>query len=152
MMISTSTRKIAAIMVLVFFAVGVVSGSHYYDHGGQSYSVSPDDSQFSIPEYNSQSALLTQLVAPFLFIVVLLKFSFERVLQFVLDTNNHPPGVDDTPDVSREATIMAAAVAGMMIPTPFWDYVRWIASGIGIVTSGAVLLVILFLIFAFLNG
>lgn len=151
-MISTSTRKVAAISVLLFFVAGIASGSHYYEHDSQGYSVNPEDSQFSIPEYNSQSALLTQLIAPFLFIVVLLKFSFERVLQFVLDTNNHPPWGNDKPDVSRESTIMSIAIAGMMIPTPFWDYVRLAASGIGLVTTGAVLLVILFLIFSFLRG
>lgn len=149
MMISTSTRKLVFAGFLAVFLLGQVAGSHYYSDG-QGYSIG-QDSGFSIPEYESQSELGTQLIAPFIFIVVLLKFSFERVLQFVLDTNDHPIR-DEEPDVSREATIMAIAVAGMMIPTPFWDYVRWIGSGIGLAASGAILLVILFLIFAFLWG
>jgi hypothetical protein len=148
-MISTSSKKLVALTAIILFFTGLIAGSHYYNHQG--YSVT-QDSGFSIPEYSSQSELATQLAAPFIFIVVLLKFSFERVLQFVLDTNNHPPGMDDTPDVSRESTVMAIAVAGMMIPTPFWDYVRWMASGIGVATTGALLLVVLFLIFAFLNN
>lgn len=151
-MISTSIRKTVAISAILLLFAAMISGSHYYEHGGQDYSVEPGDSQFSIPEYNSQSAILTQLIAPFLFIVVLLKFSFERVLQFVMDTNNHPPWEDGKPDVSRESTIMSIAVAGMMIPTPFWDYVRLTASGIGLATAGAVLIAVLFLIFSFLRG
>lgn len=150
-MISTSTEKTVLLLLILSIFTGMIAGSHYYDHGGRNgYSVTAD-SGFSIPEYRSQSELATQLVAPFIFIVVLLKFSFERVLQFVLDTNDHPIH-NEEPDVSRESTIMAVAVAGMMIPTPFWDYVRWVASGIGIAAAGAVLLVVLFLIFAFLKG
>lgn len=148
-MISTSTRKLAALAALAIFAIGAVSGSHYYDHD-RGYSAT-QDSGFSIPQYDSQSELATELAAPFLFIVVLLKFSFERVLEFVLDTNDHPLNTEE-PDVSRESTVMAVAVAGMMIPTPFWDYVRLMASGIGLAATGAVLLVVLFLIFAFLKA
>lgn len=146
---SISSEKITVLSILILFLVGAVSASYYYSET-DSYSVG-EDSGFSIPEYESQSELATQLIAPFIFIVVLLKFSFERVLQFVLDTNDHPPW-DEGADVSRESSIMAIAVAGMMIPTPFWDYVRWVASGIGLATAGAVLLVILFLIFAFMKG
>lgn len=148
-MISTSTRKTAALVLTAVAFIGLSAGSHYYDHGSQGYSVT-QDSGFSIPEYNSQSELATELVAPFLFIVVLLKFSFERVLQFVLDTNDHPIH-DQEPDVSRESSLMAVAVAGMMIPTPFWDYVRWIASSIGVIASLSVALVILFLMYSFLK-
>lgn len=154
-MISASTRKLAALTIASVIFIGIVSGSHYYEHddsfGDNSFSVA-EDSTFSIPQYDSQSELATQLVAPFIFIVVLLKFSFERVLQFVLDTNDHPPWGDDGADVSRESTIMAITVAGMMIPTPFWDYVRLVASGIGFAATAAVFLVVLFLIFAFLKA
>lgn len=157
-MTSTSIKAFSALSVLILFT-GLASASHYYSDDG--YSVT-GDSAFVLPEYdsdsnsnhdyNSQAELATELIAPFIFLVVLLKFTLERVLQFVLDTNDHPPWSDNGESVSREATVMSVAIAGMLIPTPFWGYIRLIAGGIGFLASAAVLLVVGYLIFSFLSG
>lgn len=151
MKISTSTKFLGLLSVCVLIG-GTALGSHYYDHQ-EGYSVT-GDTGFSIPEYNSQSELATELIAPFLFIVILMKFAFERVLEFTLVGNNDRPNPwdDSGENVSREATLMAIAVTGMMIPTPFWSYVRTVASSLALVATSAVLLVLLFLIYSFFRG
>jgi hypothetical protein len=149
--ISTKFSVLAAIFVLLS---GLAVGSHYYDHQQSGYSVT-GDTGFSVPEYESQSQLATELVAPFLFIVVLMKFAFQKVLifSFAEDDRVDWPGRDDHKSLySREATLMAVAVTGMMIPTPFWGYVRLIASSLGLIATSAVALVILFLIYSFIRG
>lgn len=148
MMISTST-KLGVLASALLLLTGLAASSHYYDHSGDGYSVT--DSGFSVPEYESQSELATELVAPFLFLVILLKFALESVLATVLDTNDvQVPG--EKPDVSREATLMAVAITGMLIPTPFWDYIRLAAGSIGLIATGALILAILFVIRSFIKG
>ncbi|MFT4892281.1 MAG: hypothetical protein ACI8Z7_000048 [Candidatus Nanohaloarchaea archaeon] len=153
MEISTLNRTSAFLLILMLFS-GLVAGSHYYSHQQSGYSVT-GDTGFSVPEYESQSELATELVAPFLFIVVLMKFAFQKVLifSFAEDDRVDWPGRDDHKSLySREATLMAVAVTGMMIPTPFWGYVRLIASSLGFIATSAVALVILFLIYSFIRG
>lgn len=147
--ISTST-KLSSLAVAIVLLTGLALGSHYYDHQKEGYSVT-GDTGFSVPEYESQSEIATELVAPFLFLVILLKFALESVLATILDTNDTPiPG--DKPDVSKEATLMAVTIAGMLIPTPFWDYMRLAAGSIGLMATAALALAVLFVIYSFLKG
>jgi len=147
-MISTST-KLGALTAVLLLLTGLSMSSHYYSHQQTGYSVT--DTGFSVPEYDSHSELATELVAPFLFLVILLKFALESVLASVLDTNDVPvPG--EKPDVSKEATLMSLTIAGMLIPTPFWDYVRLAAGSIGLIATAAVILAILFVIRSFIKG
>ncbi|PSG98715.1 MAG: hypothetical protein BRC29_01145 [Nanohaloarchaea archaeon SW_7_43_1] len=149
MMISTSTKLFPLAVIVLLFS-GLAFSSHYYDHQRSSYSIT-GDTGFSVPQYDSQAELATELIAPFLFLVILLKFGLEMVLSNVLDSNNAPiPG--EKPDVSRESTLMALTITGMLIPTPFWDYMRLAASSIGLIATGAVILAILFVIYSFIQG
>lgn len=151
MKISTLNKLPVLLAVTLVLSVTAM-GSHYYNHQS-GYSVT--DSGFSVPEYESQSEIATELVAPFLFIVVLLKFSFQKVLVFTFaeDDRIDYPGRDDYKSLySREATLMAVAVAGMMIPTPFWRYVRLVSSSLGLIATLAIALVILYLIYSFIRG
>lgn len=115
--------------------MGAVSSSHNYDHE-ESYSV-VEDSGFSIPNYDSQTELLTQLVAPFFLISLLLKIGFDRALRFIyadddntvldLTQNRSPPGT------GRKSTLMSLAVTGMLVPSPFFTYINelvaWVFGG-----------------------
>lgn len=152
---STLNKKLLALLLVAVLLSGMGAAEHYYgDSGGESFSVTEMDSGFSVPEYNSQAEIATELVAPFLFIVILLKFGFEKMLMFAFASDDHNVAdmLDEGPSFSKEATLMAVTVAAMLIPTPFWDYVRLLGGSIGLAATVAVLLALLFVIFSFLKG
>lgn len=104
-----------------------VSADYYYGDSGSDYSID-GDTGFSIPQYDSQQEIITLLVLPFIFISVLLRYVFIRALHLTLADDNNPPllyPADKRPDVSREATVMALAATGILVPSPMWTYVRW---------------------------
>lgn len=142
-----SNKKLVLPLLLVLFT-GFIYGSHYYQHS-QGYSVT-GDTGFSIPEYNSQAEIATELVAPFLFLVILLKLPLEVVLGFVYDTNDSIPG--RRPDVSKEASLMSITITAMLIPTPFWRYIRLAAGSIGLIATVTLIISVLFLIYLFFKG
>ena len=154
MEISTWSKFTAGFIAMFLLFSGLAAGDYYYNNQ-DSYSVT-GDSEFSVPQYESQEEIATELVAPFLFIVIILRFAFQKVLFFTFaedDRNRVLTGQDDfRSKFSREATMMSIAVAGMMIPTPFWEYVRLVASSIGLLTAGIILLIIFYFIWSFING
>lgn len=127
----TSILNKAPILALILVMVsGFVSGSHYYEHDESGYDAQDSISGFSIPEYESQSELLTQLVAPFLLITLILQFGFERALRFVLDDEHNPiPGQGES-EHRRQSMMMALAITGMLVPTPFFSLIRQSVSAI----------------------
>ncbi|MFB6226133.1 MAG: hypothetical protein ABEJ02_02165 [Candidatus Paceibacteria bacterium] len=141
-------------MAVLLFS-GMATGSHYYDHDqGLEFDAS---SGFSVPEYDSQAEIATELVAPFIFLTVILRFGFQKVLIFTFaseENGRHPMDVfsDKRMSFSKEATLMALTVTAMLIPTPFWTYVRLIASSLGLIATSIIALTLLYLIFSFLKG
>lgn len=136
-------------------SVSTVSAQFYYDDGGSSIT---SDSYFSMPEYDSQREIASELVAPFIFITILLHFALSRALNFIMaedieneDYHKIPYTIPlrdrgykrDHPDARKYAMIMSLAITGSLVPTPYWDIIRAAMGSIGILT--AVALVILFL-------
>lgn len=104
-----------------------VSADYYYGDRGSSIGA---ETGFTIPEYESQEEVVTQLVAPFLLITILLQIAFQRALSFAFVDNDNGPTLrqlivdEDPPSVKKESTVMALAVAGMLVPSPFFKYIN----------------------------
>jgi hypothetical protein len=133
---STSTKLSVFILVMITFT-GIAFGSHYYTHQQQGYSVT-GDTGFSMPEYETQTELVTQLLAPFLLITIILQTGFERALRFAFADDDDPTLLDLTedrrpPGIKRKSMVMALAVTGMLVPTPFFQYINklvaWVFGG-----------------------
>lgn len=121
---------IAGIVLVAF--IGSASG-YYYDNsdiGGISAG------NLGIPEYDSNREILTEFVAPFIFVYMLLYFGLTKALHFTLRDNDRGWRGNE-PNVSKEAAIMATAVTLMLIVTPFWNQIRLAMRGLGLVTVGA---------------
>ena len=147
------------LLVLGFLSVIMFSGvaaDYYYSDTGSNSIVEGTD--FSVPQFESQRELATKLVAPFIFIAILLQVLFERALKFAfidedqnrdlfdMMTNNEPPSV------RKESTIMALAVTALLIPTPFWDYVIFAAASIPVVAVSLVAIAFLYGAYKFLSA
>jgi hypothetical protein len=108
---------------LIFFltCLTLLTSAEASFHSSASTEDQFDESYFSIPEYDSHREIATQLVAPFLFITLLLQIGIERVLFFTLDTGNSPFGdKTEKKKAKKQATVISLLIAGMMIPTPIF--------------------------------
>jgi len=128
----SASRKLVVILVLTTVLAGLVAGSGYYYNGnGGNGIITSTGSSFGVPQFSSQQELLTQLVAPFIFIAILLQFAFAKVFHFILHDDDFPENVsypiairEGRPDVSKYSMLMSLTVTAMLVPSPFWDYVR----------------------------
>jgi len=150
--ISISIKKIASMVLLVLF-VSTASAQYYNDPGTIS-----NDEYFSFPDYDSQTELVSQLVAPFIFVAVLLNFALSRALRFILandsdDPWNDPhvawamPGAqapDEGPNVKRYSMIMSIAITASIVPTPYWNLIRTFMASIGIISGGAIAVIFVY--------
>lgn len=152
-MILTSTTKLMVLAALVSLLVSGVAAQHYYESGS---GYGSHDSEFSVPQFESQEEILAELVAPFIFMSILLQFFLQKVLHFTLrDQDDYPAGIrltDDRPNVRRESTLMAVTITGILIPTPFWTYVRYSIASIGLIAVTMFVGVFLFIVYLFLKG
>lgn len=138
------------------FLLGIVSilmftgVSAEYSYGNSNDYGLDDQTEFSVPEYDSQQEILTKLVVPFLFLTVLLRTLFNRALRFAFvdDSNDLLTLVEDNkPNMNREATLMAITATGMLIPTPFWTYVTYAVGSIAVLSLTALIAVLLFFLY-----
>lgn len=152
--ISTLESK-AVIAVALLLVVPLASGNEFYygDNSGSSYTT---DNGFSIPQYDSQQELISQLIAPFIFLTILLQIAYSRALRLIfvddqvdlvdLVGNNRPP------QVRRQSIMLALATTGILVPTPFWQYVRWAVGSIGLISITLVLAGAILLAYWFFKG
>lgn len=151
----TSTSNKATIIVL---ALVLTTGITLANHGSQGSAYSTVHGQeFVLPEFDSQEEIITQFVAPFIFITIILQLTYARVLHAIYRDDQVPrgvpPTVDDKPDVSRYATLMAIATTAVMVPTPFWDFISlWISAVFGSIVMLFGLIILLGIIWAVLSG
>ena len=149
--LTVETSTLNKILLFSLILSGLVSGAsadyYYYDQGNSM-------GDWSVPEFDSQEQLVQQFVAPFLFIVVLLQFSLRKALAFTFakdDDYDQPFTRNEKPEVSKEATVMAVAIALMMVASPYWPWVQAFATGIGLLAMSALVLVFMFLIYLFVR-
>lgn len=148
--ISTSNKVFFAVLTVLIFT-GLGSADYYYNDGGGSDSFGDVDSWGNIPEFSSHEEIVYEFVAPFLFVFVVLQFSLRKALEFTFDNDNNRPAPweDGGTDVTKEATIMALAITMMLVASPYWSLIQTMAAGIGLLAVGALILVLLFLIYLF---
>ncbi len=144
-----SVLFISVLLILPSFA----AADYYYDRGS-SFSA---DTGFSVPQYDSQEEILTQLVAPFLLVAILLQIGFDRALRFAFvdDSGNDLLGMvenNEPSNVRRQSTLMAIVVAGMLVPTSFFqllnDYVAVLFGGVTYIFFAAVVIGFLMVLWA----
>ncbi|QGA80816.1 hypothetical protein LC1Nh_0934 [Candidatus Nanohalobium constans] len=156
----TSTKKILLITLLLAGFVSTVSADFYYGSGG----ISTSSDYFTTPEFSSQQEIATELVAPFIFITVLLHFALSKALNFIMaedveKENYHaiPYGIPLRekehghdrlhPDARKYAMIMSLTITASLVPTPYWDIIRGAMGLIGIGTAIAFATIIGFVIY-----
>lgn len=146
-----SARKMAPVLMLLLvvpLATSQITGEGYY---------SGQDSGFSVPEYESQTQLLTELVAPFLFLSVLLHFVLVRVLHFTLRDEEYAPynpyGYHEKqPNVRRYSLLMSVVITGMLIPTVLWDYMVWAIRFLGAASMTVFAGIVLFVLYMMVSS
>lgn len=100
-------------------------------------------SGFGMPDYRTQAELVTYVVAPFVFISVLLQTALIQVFKFtVFNGENRTKAAKQA---KRPATLVALGITGTLVATPFWGMIRTIGSAIGL-TAAITLLVIFVLL------
>jgi len=149
------TKKLLFISIVAALMVSGVSAEYSYEDSGN-YDFG-DETSFSVPEYDSQQEIFAKLVAPFLFVSVLLQMLFSRALRFAFVDKKRGNNLltlmeDNKPKVNREATLMAITATAILIPTPFWNYVIWAVGSIGIIIVTIFAGTALLLLYYFLKG
>lgn len=150
-----SVNKYALIISAAFTLVAFTAASH---GNGPVTGDSIGETNFAAPQFDSQAELLSELVAPFLFMTILLQFILSKVLHFVIMDDDIPQGVpvgvpihnEQRPDVRKYSTLMAITITGILVPSPLWVYVRGAIASIGVLTLAffvAALLLIMYKVF-----
>ncbi|MFB6100363.1 MAG: hypothetical protein ABEK16_03745 [Candidatus Nanohalobium sp.] len=155
--ISTSTSKKLVLTLMLISFVSSVSAAFYYNQGGgNSQILESRDSYFSTPQFDSQEEILSELVAPFIFIATLLNIALSKALTFILAKDDTPdysdpeyrgfvpymfPIKDNRPDTTRYSMIMSLAITASLIPTPYWDIIRGLMASLGIAAAAGIVIV-----------
>jgi magnesium-transporting ATPase (P-type) len=131
---STSNKTVTAILAVLFISSFAAASHNSADF----------DTGFDVPEFDSHSEIATLLVAPFIFVTLLLQIALNAVLRSTIGRGN-TPGHD--PNYSKFATIMALSITAMLVPSPFWNYIILAGDSIGVIS-----VTILLFLFVFIFG
>jgi len=160
--ISTSTNKTLFLLAItVALAFTASSQDFYYNGEGSTFS---NDNYFTVPEYESQAEIATELVAPFIFVTVLLHFAFSRAFLFILAEDNGDEiaydsrgvpitfpmkdrGQGNRPNTSKYSMIMSLAITGSLVPTPYWGWIRQIMEALGAISTVAFAALFIFVLY-----
>lgn len=149
------SRKVLVFSFLLLYCVSLVAGAQGFVYPDEQQS-SGFESQdwFEAPTYDSQQELIYQILAPFAFVTILLQFSLKKALRmtFAQDDNNNPFTGANKPKVHKESTVMALAISGMLVASPYWPLIRKMAASIGILSVAMVILIMLYIGYLFLSG
>lgn len=150
-----ASKKLVFFGLLSALMISGVSADYYY--GDSSNRALGDQTGFSVPEYDSQQEVISQLVAPFIFVAVLLHVGFSRALRFAFVDDSRNTLLDLVNDnepngINRKSMLMSIAVTAMLVPTPFWQYVRFAMGAVGLVSVTIFAAAALLLFYWFLRG
>lgn len=155
MMTLTSASKNIFLGLMLLTMVSGVSADYYYSDSGD-YSSITGETRFSTPQYESQQAIMTKLIAPFLFVSIFLQILFNRALRFAFVDENSGKDLlglveDNTPNLRREAMLMSITATAILVPTPFWDYVIFATASIPTVIISVAAIAVLYWGYTFLS-
>lgn len=128
-----STSKLLMVSSLLLLIVSGVSATHTFDD-------EPAQTGFSIPEFESNQEILTQLVAPFIFVFVFMQYTLSHALHFALDKRGKVK-------TDKETTLLSLAIVTMLVPSPFWQYIQWAIQGLGTLGVGAFVALFVFVVY-----
>lgn len=147
--ISARSRNLVVLASLLVFLSSLAAATH------NGYNDPWYDTGFQTPSFDSNSEIVVQFVAPFIFVTILLHLALSQALHFTLVDRGdryywrrHPR---DKPPVRRMSMIMSLAITGMLVPTPFWTLIQ---SSLNVVGMLAVLVFVflMFTVFAAATG
>ena len=151
MMTSTSSK---VVLLLITLAIVTFNAAAPHNDGGGDFGLQYSDTGFSVPDYDTHAEIVTMFVAPFLFVSLLLQLALYTVFRSTILNDNYMSREErraEKKKVRKASTIMAMAITGMLVVTPFWNLVILMSSTIGLIAVGTVLVVFL-LIFAWSSG
>ena len=131
----TMTSTLNKLLVLAVLSLTIISfGSASHESGF--------DTGFNTPDFDSHSEIVTLLVAPFLFVTLLLQISLNAVLRSTIGR-----GADHghEPNYKKFSTVMALSITAMLVPSPFWQYIILAGDSIGVIAVSILLLVFVFI-------
>jgi hypothetical protein len=128
---SSSLLALTALLILPPAAAphesgGGISGGGDLDFGGG----------YDIPRFDSNAEIAYYFFAPFVFVAVLFKTMFHLFFNEVVDSSG-------SASYSRITTLMALSVTGVLIPSPFWNYVILAMNSIVLIGVGTLVLMFL---------
>ena len=124
--------------------------SFYYNSGNSGF----QDSGLSVPEYDSQSELVAELVAPFIAIAVTLQFGLYKALSFTLDANENPLTNSNSKQkakLRKQSMVMSIAITAMLVPSPYWEWMRLAFQGLSFVAVAGVIGIVLLVFYHMLG-
>lgn len=118
----TSTKTVMLLALLMIFTAST-SAYYFGDTGSNSIT---GDTGFSIPEYDSQGEIMTQFVAPFLLIALILQVGLERALRITLADDSLKPKERkrEIKQNRKRSVILALVITGMIVPTTFFQHIN----------------------------
>lgn len=144
---STSTKSIALLLLVSLFVTFSAAQVEFLDDGSglENY----DESDLELPEHQDQSAILMELVAPFLIITIILQIVYGKVLAHILREEVQTPyGMpyyeDKKPKVRKYSILLAASTGVVLIPTPFWDYITYAVVSLPVIAMSVIVLIVVY--------
>lgn len=141
----SSKLMIVGVLSVIFTVTALGEFGQFDDSSGE---ILTDQNEYwQIPQHQDQSELLTELVAPFLFISIILQLVYGKVLAYILrDEVETPYGMpyydDNKPKVRKYSVLLAVTTSLALIPTPFWDYIIYSVVSVPVIATAAVVLIV----------
>ncbi len=127
--ISENKFVLAAVSALLIVGMASAASDFYYNDGGSDGFLASDEPGLDIPEYDSNEEILTQFVAPFLLIAILLQIALQRALMFTLADSDGLETILTGSDqekrrIRRQSMILSLVITGMIVPTTLFQYIN----------------------------
>ena len=113
------SKKLVSLSFLIPILLGFASGSH-----GDVFSYSSTDSFYD--SLDNPRTALTNFVAPFLLVAIIFQRGFEKALHFSYaeDDQFNKSNEAERKRVRKYSMIMALAVTGMIVPSPYFQILQ----------------------------
>jgi len=97
------------------------------------------DTGFDLPDLDTHAEIATRFAAPFVFLTLLLQATLRTMFNTTL--------ADKGEDYGTMSTIMALSIVGMLVPSPFWNYIIFASETIGILAVTTLVVMLLLILY-----